>query len=298
MPTCVINAWQVFDMSPIMCCCPLDWEGILSFEFKLASHAIPRLAPFDASTAVWTPSFRGVNMTTVVTPPPPAPTTLQEDPPDATLTALSTLSLLNLRLSRLEFLLTGTTSSQDADLQPPSARGTTRSPQSISSQLHVLESRLAALKRLDGLPGSLVRMVDTLRREYPEIFSSSLNSPTSEGTSTKDLSLHADEVLSHATLYSSTSSRLQTLQTLRIPPAIHSANLIGQGPRVKLLLERQDRLEAETAELRERSARAIREWREIEVDGMNELWDDWQERIKVCERTVKREERRQRDENS
>lgn len=226
------------------------------------------------------------------------PPTLHDDPPDATLTALSTLSLLNLRLSRLEFLLTGTSSSQDPHLQSSTLQSTVSADKSIPSQLQTLEHRLTNLKRLDGLPGSLVRMVDTLRREYPEIFSSTGTQPSSEITNTKDLSQHADEVLSHATLYTSTSSRLQTLQTLRIPPAVHSAKLIEQGPRVKALAERQERLDAEVDELKERSVNVVSWWRENEIDGMNELWDDWQERVKACERTIRREERRQREENT
>lgn len=235
-------------------------------------------------------------------PPAPTPTlglppTLHDDPPDATLTALSTLSLLNLRLSRLEFLLTGTSSSQDPEHQSPALQHTVPAHQSIPSQIHTLENRLTNLKRLDGLPGSLVRMVDTLRREYPEIFSSATQ-PSSESTSTKVLSQHADEVLSHATLYTSTSSRLQTLQTLRIPPAAQSANLIEQGPRVKALADRQERLDADIDDLKERSVNVVSWWRENEIDGMNELWDDWQERVKACERTVRREERRRREENT
>lgn len=226
------------------------------------------------------------------------PPTIHDDPRDSTLTALSTLSLLNLRLSRLEFLLTGTSSSQNPEHRSPALQNTVPAHQSIPSQIHALETRLANLKRLDGLPGSLIRMVDTLRREYPEIFSSSATQPSFETTSTKDLSQHADEVLSHATLYTSTSSRLQTLQTLRIPPAAHTANLIEQGPRVKALAERQERLDADIDDLKERSVNVVSWWRENEIDGMNELWDDWQERVKACERTIRREERRRREENT
>lgn len=226
------------------------------------------------------------------------PHTLQDDPPDATLTALSTLSLLNLRLSRLEFLLTGSSSSQDADSQPPTRQGAPHARQSVLSQIHTLSNRLDNIKRLDGLPGSLVRMVDTLRREYPEIFNLPSNASTSEPTSTKVLSRHADEVLAHATLYTSTSSRLQTLETLRIPPAAHTANLIQQGPRAKALAARQEKLDAEVDELKERSVKAVTWWQENEIDGMNELWDDWQDRIKACERTIRREERKRKEDNT
>lgn len=225
------------------------------------------------------------------------PQILRGDPPDATLTALSTLSLLNLRLSRLEFLLTGSSSSHDADLQLPARQNSAHARQSVLSQIQTLSTRLENLKRLDGLPGSLVRMVDTLRREYPEIFNLPSTNSTSESANTKDLSRHADEVLAHATLYTSTSSRLQTLETLRIPPAAHTANLIEQGPRVRALAARQDRLDTQVDDLTERSVKAVTWWRENEIDGMNELWDDWQERVKACERSIRREERKRRDEN-
>lgn len=226
------------------------------------------------------------------------PPTLQDDPPDATLTALSTLSLLNLRLSRLEFLLTGSSSAQGADLGLPKGHNPSDARRSVPAQLHTLCERLDLLKGLDGLSGSLVRMVDTLRREYPEIFTSSSTPSAAESTNVKDLSRQADEVLSHATLYTSTSSRLQTLQTLRIPSAAHTANLIEQGPRAGALMERQERLDSQIDDLKERSVNVVTWWRENEIDGMNELWDDWQERVKACERTIRREERRQKEENT
>ncbi|KAK5093704.1 hypothetical protein LTR70_005703 [Exophiala xenobiotica] len=236
---------------------------------------------------------------------------LQNEPLDPTLTALTTLSLLNLRLSRLEHLLTGRSNpySHDVDhafTKPSADNGPSTSPSSdIPTQLRTLESRLTHLKRLDGLPGSLVRMVDSLRKEYPEIFPSTSTLTTSVQTSRSnpadpesvpvpkhELSQCAHEVLSHSTLYTSTSSRLQTLQTLRIPPATHSANLTSARPQLQQLKKRQEEIDAEVQKLRDRSAKVLEWWVKTGVVGMGELWEDWEGRVRGVEREVRWVEKR------
>jgi len=241
------------------------------------------------------------------------PPILQDEPLDPMLTALSTLSLLNLRLSRLEYLLTGksTPSSHhddDASTKAPTENELpTPSSSDIPTQLRVLESRLTHLKRLDGLPGNLVRMVDSLRKEYPEIFPASSVATSVVQTSRSnpagqenvsvpvpkhELSQHAQQVLSHSTLYTSTSSRLQTLQTLRIPPASHSANLTSARTRLQQLQRRQEGIDAKIHELRGRSAKVLEWWVKTGVVGMGELWEDWEGRVRGVEREVRRVERR------
>ncbi|KAJ9657368.1 hypothetical protein H2198_004379 [Neophaeococcomyces mojaviensis] len=247
-------------------------------------------------------------MATETAPPkfPTPPPKLQDDTLDPTLTALSTLSLLNVRLSRLEFLLTGTTTTQDGLSQPSVLlRDISRNKHNdIPSQLHTLEIRLANLKRMDGLSGSLVRMVDSLRREYPELFPqtatrravASEKRAQEQPISTSELSHQANEILSHASLYTSTSSRLQTLQTLRIPPASQSAILIEQAPRMAKLRERQEELNGQISDLTTRSAKVLEWWVDVGVQGMGELWDDWEDRVAVCERFVKVHERKAKEE--
>ncbi|KAK5944811.1 hypothetical protein PMZ80_002012 [Knufia obscura] len=228
------------------------------------------------------------------------PPTLQDEPLNPTLTALSTLSLLNLRLSRLEYLLTGKSdphsqAHNETDRTTTADKDTTTP--TIPTQLRTLESRLTHLKRLDGLPGSLVRMIDSLRREYPELFPSTSNSAHTSShdltpTPKHDLSHHATEVLSHSTLYTSTSSHLQTLQTLRIPPASQSANLLNAAPRLQQLRKRQEEVDSEIAELKGRSANVLEWWVKTGVVGMGELWEDWEGRVRDVEREVRRVERR------
>jgi len=241
--------------------------------------------------------------------PPKQPLVLQSGPSNPTLTALSTLSLLNLRLSRLEYLLTGQSSPHelDADHRPSTIKGgsTITSTTNIPTQLRTLESRLLNLKRLDGLPGGLVRMVDSLRKEFPEFFLTTASTQTSLTNTSNpetllpskhDLSDHANEVLSHSTLYTSTSSRLQTLQTLRVPSASQSANLMNARPRLLLLKKRQEEIDAELAELRGRSTKVLEWWVKTGVVGMGELWEDWEGRVKGVEREVRRAERRKEGE--
>lgn len=47
-------------------------------------------------------------------------------------------------------------------------------------------------------------------------------------------------------------------------------------------------LEREVAELRERSARVVERWVEVGVMGMGEVWGEWEERLKDCQREVRR----------
>ena len=221
----------------------------------------------------------------------------QEDSIDPTLTALSTLSLLDLRLSRLEHVLTGSSFPTSSRTQASTITTDNAHNSSVPTQLRSLEARLTNLKRLDGVSGSLVRMVDSLRREYPEIFvQTSRQQQSSDTASIHELSNHAHEVLANSTLYTTTSAYLQALQTLKIPSAQQSASLIDAAPRFSGLQQRQERLDDEIEELKGRSATLLEWWMKNGVVGIGELWEDWESRVKDCERIVRREERRVQEE--
>lgn len=217
----------------------------------------------------------------------------QSDPIDPTIVSLSTLSLLEVRLSRLEYLLTGTSAPSRLNAQNPCP---TKDVSSISARLRSLDGRLTQLKRLDGLPGNVVRMVDSLRREYPEIFAQRRGTETNTAVPVHELSNRANEVLANSTLFTTTSAHLQTLQTLKIPQAEHSAGLIDAGTRLEELKQRQASLDAEISELKNRSAKTLEWWVKNGIVGMGELWEDWEQRVRDCERSLKREERKQREE--
>jgi len=74
--------------------------------------------------------------------------------------ARSTLALLETRLRRLEFLLTGIA---DLDGKPELLKKSVKRDESVSDKLKKLEADLERLRRLDGAGGTLVRDVDALR---------------------------------------------------------------------------------------------------------------------------------------
>jgi len=106
----------------------------------------------------------------------------------------------------------------------------------------------------------------------------------------------ASIVLSHATLYPETASRLSSLQTLQIPPAEQTSKLIALSPGLEESRKIGRQMEEEVRELRERSARCLEWWVKIGVVGMGGLWEDWEARIADVERNVIRWERRAKDE--
>lgn len=243
---------------------------------------------------------------------------------DPTITALTTLALLHNRLARLEHIILGHSN------RSYTADGTTvpsPSPRTVPAQLLDLEARLNKLRRLDGVPGSMVRMIENLRREHPEIFQQRSSSPvaihgstatdientrdgtaidaaanttttTSPRSSTLRLAKQAAEILAHQMVYTSTSAQLQTLQTLQIPPAANSAVLIEQEPRLAPLHQKQDRLKSEIDALRERSARILEWWVRVGVVGMGEVVEDWETRVVECDRVMKRLQQRRHEEYS
>lgn len=215
----------------------------------------------------------------------------KSEPLDSTVVSLATLSLLEVRLSRLEYLLTGAS----APSRDQSAV-TSRDASNVPARMRALDARLTQLKRLDGLPGNVVRMIDSLRREYPEIFAQRRIPDANNPVPVHELSNRANEVLANSTLYTTTSAHLQTLQTLKIPQAEHSASLLDAGTRVEELRQRQATLDTDIEELKARSAKLLEWWIKNGVVGIGELWEDWEQRVKDCERVVRREERMQKEE--
>lgn len=85
--------------------------------------------------------------------------TLTDDPQIAT---RGTLALLEIRLSRLEFLLSG--ASDEAGI-PGSVSTPSHDKIKIWERLSTLESELNRLKKLDGLGGNVVRDIERLCRQ-------------------------------------------------------------------------------------------------------------------------------------
>ncbi|KAM5442326.1 hypothetical protein MferCBS31731_002701 [Microsporum ferrugineum] len=197
-------------------------------------------------------------------------------------TAADTIELLETRLRRIEFLLTGQTNwaSEPEQLSEPpaSVRDT------VSARLAELEH---GLKRLSARVPA-VQDVLKLYSRFPDLFQSA---PTHTPPATLTPSTLASIVLSYATAFPETASRLSSLQDLPVPPASASTALVELQPRLDRCLETQRRQAEEVAELRIQSSLLMKRWIEVGVVGGGEVWGEWEERLKMVERGVRREER-------
>ncbi|KAL3486715.1 hypothetical protein BJX62DRAFT_241681 [Aspergillus germanicus] len=226
---------------------------------------------------------------------------------DPTKTASSTLHLLESRLHRLTYLLTGDaawTGSPTPPAKPSSYEET------ISRRLLHLESELERLRDKSAVARDVLGLYD----RFPDLFKappsaplpSDLNSKASadNDTTTIDLSSahipsedpslplssQAAIILSYTTSFPETASRLTSLQDLPIPPATQSASLIDLQPRIDTLSKKQEEQAREVAELRVRTAKVLQRWYEVSVLGGGEVWGEWEGRIEGVERGVRRGE--------
>ncbi|KIX10517.1 uncharacterized protein Z518_01600 [Rhinocladiella mackenziei CBS 650.93] len=233
------------------------------------------------------------------------------DANDPEITARATLALLETRLHRLEFLLTG---SSNEDGVPHPTTKPAHSRETVWAKLDALEAELGKLKKVNGPAGTVVRDLDrlcgrsilktshlsdvqlmkALDTMFPDLFASVTT--TSAIPKSEDLSTLASIVLSHATLFPETASRLSSLQTLQVPRGEQSVKLISLIPRLDKCQEDEQHIQDEVRELRERSARCLDWWVKTGVIGMGDLWENWERRITQVERSVIRFERRAKEE--
>ncbi|KAL8824514.1 MAG: hypothetical protein Q9191_005005 [Dirinaria sp. TL-2023a] len=196
-------------------------------------------------------------------------------------TAFETINLLQYRLRRIEFLLTGYDEGQEqSDRLNIHTRDDT-----LATRLAKIESNLARLA--SQLPA--VNDLLTLHAAFPDLFHA-------VGPNQIPTTLSPPELLatinSNATSYPTTASRLTSVKDLPVPSAESSAALIDLQPRiarVQLLQESQGR---ELAALRHRSASLIKRWYELSVLGASECWTEWEKRMTAVEKQVRRQEGR------
>lgn len=112
----------------------------------------------------------------------------------------------------------------------------------------------------------------------------------------EDISTQGSVVLSNATLYPETASRLSSLQSLPVPLVESSSKLTELAGQIDQYCEEQKRLEGEIQELRQRSARCLEWWVNVGVVGMGDMWEEWESRMIELERQVGRFERRRKEE--
>ncbi|ETN40952.1 uncharacterized protein HMPREF1541_05232 [Cyphellophora europaea CBS 101466] len=199
----------------------------------------------------------------------------------------ASLDLLEVRLRRLEYLLSGSSS---LDGVPDSVTKPASGDDAVLGRLRTLQAGLDRLRKNDGVAGEMVRDVETLYSHYPELKNSSASIPI------EDVSTQASIVLANASLYPETASRLSSLQTLPIPPVETSSKLAGLSGDIDKCQHEQDNLDVTVQDLRQRSARCLEWWIKIGVVGMGDLWEEWEDRMVELERQVTRHERKRQDE--
>lgn len=122
---------------------------------------------------------------------------------------------------------------------------------------------------------------------FPDLFRVTPPHEIPEGLSTRTL---ASIVLSYATAFPETASRLSSLKDLPVPDPQSSAALIELQPQLDRLAQTQAEQAAAISELRVRTARVLERWYEIGVLGSGECWAEWEGRLEDVEREVRRRE--------
>jgi len=209
--------------------------------------------------------------------------------------ALATLSMLEERLHRLEYLLHGTSNAFGV---PDPASPPAKHDEVVSARLAQLQGNLHRLASMRGVVQDVLDLcikpsITNLREfadqrkdaHYPDLF---IPAAGDQPPTTLDISTIAAIVLAHASSISESASRLTSLQDLPVPPASASADLIAMQPRLEKAKKVQEAQLHELSELRARSARLVERWLEVGVVGQGEVWAEWEERTRTAERGVRR----------
>ena len=196
--------------------------------------------------------------------------------------AVETLSLLEDRLNRVNYILNG--NSEEAAQQQPASKHAASASASV---------RLRSLERnLQSLASSSPAVADVLalQKKHPEFFDSNSSPDSLPAASLASL------ILAHAQLYQSAATGLSKLQDLSVPAPAAATKLIELHPRIQKAREKQTAQAEEFAELRARSAQVVEKWYEGGVLGMGEQWAEWEERLRDAEILVRRREAAKRRE--
>ncbi|KAJ5381628.1 uncharacterized protein N7496_004056 [Penicillium cataractarum] len=194
--------------------------------------------------------------------------------------ASATIELLEARLRRLSYLLTGGT---DWTGVPSTPEKPASLDETVSRRLARLERELEKLSR--NVPA--VRDVIQLHDSFPDLFNPPTPHSIPEDLTPRTLT---SIVLSYATAFPETASRLTSLNDLPVPDAMSSASLITLQPQLDQLAQKQAEQAAEVSELRVRTARVLQRWYEVGVVGSGECWAEWEGRVEGVEREVRRRE--------
>lgn len=221
-----------------------------------------------------------------------------ENPLDET--TLSTISLLESRLLRIEHLLCGTSSAAPAQHD------------SALRQMAELEKRFSTLTSRIRVYGELLKICLSPTSLPPTLTAANLSSPLPADKAHPDFfqapaagdlpsQLTPDAiraiVLSAAPSFPATVSALTAVQDTPVPDPAESAKLVTLTGRMRGIEATQLAQAAEVAELRGRSEAALRRWYEADLLPTSDATAKMEARVGVVERGIRRRERQKEMEN-
>ncbi|KAK1480133.1 nuclear distribution protein [Colletotrichum cuscutae] len=188
-------------------------------------------------------------------------------------TTLSTISLLESRLLRIEHLLYG-----------PTAPSHSSQTESAVDTLEDLERRFNHLLSRIRVYGELMKIYNS----QPTLFQ-----PPPPPEPPIHLAPEAIQatVLASAAAFPATASSLTSVNDCPIPESSQSAALASLMPRLRGIEATQIAQEAEMAELRARSENVLQAWYQQGVLGVSDFVADVEGRVEMIERRVRRAER-------
>lgn len=210
-------------------------------------------------------------------------------------TTLSTISLLESRLLRIEHLLYG-----------PTAALPSLHTDSAVDGLEDLERRFKHLLSRIRVYGEIVKICVFARHEVfvctadlvsPDNSHPTLFQPPPPSEPPVQLGPEAVQatVLASAASFPATASSLTSVNDCPIPEPSQSAALASLVPRMRGIEATQFAQEAEMAELRARSEDVLKNWYQQRVLGASEFVADIEGRVERLERRVRRAEREKKE---
>ncbi|KKK19693.1 hypothetical protein ARAM_007045, partial [Aspergillus rambellii] len=180
--------------------------------------------------------------------------------------AAATIELLEARLHRLTYLLTGDTqwTGVPTPPNPPASRNDTMRA-GRAGRVTFIRFRTNETKRWE------------IDANSPTLFNPSSSSSSSESSTSTSTALTLQNLASvilraYAPAYPETASRLTSLADLPVPSAESSACLVALRPRIARVAATQAEQGRAVSELRVRTARALQRWYEVSVVGGGECW--------------------------
>ncbi|WYZ39593.1 hypothetical protein EsH8_III_001507 [Colletotrichum jinshuiense] len=192
-------------------------------------------------------------------------------------TTLSTISLLESRLLRIEHLLYG-----------PTAASPASHTDSAVETVEDLERRFNHLLSHIRVYGELMRIYNS----HPSLFQPP---PLSEPPTQLAPEAIQATVLAAAASFPATASSLTSVNDCPIPEPSQSAALASLIPRMRGIEATQVAQEAEMTELRARSEEVLKTWYQQGILGVSEFVADIEGRVERVERRVRRAEREKVD---